>query len=386
MVTSVPRQSVGIEFGMTNSSIARIDDHGHPVTVPDSHGWNWKPSVVLLGDDGKVVVSPSLERTVVEDPANVIETIKRQFGNPDWFKEYQGHKLTPEFVAALILKDVQQNAAGLVDPNANVVLAVPESFDGIQQRAMHNAGRIAGMRVIGLITEQAAAALYYFWQQCQLSVRGFHEYLLYHGAKQTDHPRYLLVFTLGGRCFNVSVMRFNSAKLEMIATRSDLFLGGHDWTSLLRKHASEQFALDFCDHDPRTDNVSWLMLNDACETAKQKLSTESSAKIGVEFRGKSRTISLTQEAFEQMTSELLEQTWDATISTLQQANLGSEHLEAILLVGGATQMPAVTRMFERRWNRSPATSVDPTAVVSLGAAIHAALLEMKWRNTDSELG
>ncbi len=44
---------------------------------------------MLLGDDGKVIVGPSPERMSIEDPKNIVEAIKRQMGNKDFFVVYQ---------------------------------------------------------------------------------------------------------------------------------------------------------------------------------------------------------------------------------------------------------------------------------------------------------
>ena len=94
-------QTVGIDLGTTYSAIARVDEQGRPESVLNADGRNITPSVVLLSDDGSVVVGPSFERTSQESPDHIVEAVKRQMGNKNFFVVYQNKKLTPEFISAL---------------------------------------------------------------------------------------------------------------------------------------------------------------------------------------------------------------------------------------------------------------------------------------------
>ncbi|HVJ69827.1 MAG TPA: Hsp70 family protein, partial [Caulifigura sp.] len=106
----LPGNTVGIDLGTTYSSIAQLNAEGVPVALDNTEGRTITPSVVLLGEDGKVIVGPSPERMAIENPKNIIEAIKRQMGNKDFFVVYQGKRLTPEFISALILKKLKQDA------------------------------------------------------------------------------------------------------------------------------------------------------------------------------------------------------------------------------------------------------------------------------------
>ncbi len=101
--------TVGIDLGTTYSAIAQIDKDGNPVVLNNADGRPITPSVVLLDDD-RVVVGPSFERISVADPSSIIEAIKREMGNKNYYVVYQNKKLTPEFISALILKNMKQDA------------------------------------------------------------------------------------------------------------------------------------------------------------------------------------------------------------------------------------------------------------------------------------
>ncbi|MDB5388872.1 MAG: dnaK 4, partial [Planctomycetaceae bacterium] len=115
MQRTLPGQTVGIDLGSLNSAIAQLNDDGQLLILPNSEQQNFTPSVVLL-PDGKFVVGPTFERISQEPPENVVESIKRLMGNREWFKLYQGKKLTPEFISALILKRLKQDAEKHIGP------------------------------------------------------------------------------------------------------------------------------------------------------------------------------------------------------------------------------------------------------------------------------
>src|SRR5690606_6092392 len=64
-------QTVGIDLGTTYSAIAQLDATGEPVSIPNVDGRKITPSVVLLGEDGHVIVGPNFERIAIEDPSRV---------------------------------------------------------------------------------------------------------------------------------------------------------------------------------------------------------------------------------------------------------------------------------------------------------------------------
>src|SRR5258707_1229758 len=152
-------QTIGIDLGTTYSSLAQLDNEGKPISIPNADGKTTTPSVVLLGESGHVIVGPSPERISVEAPDNVVEAIKRQMGNKNWHKVYQGKKLTPEFISALILKKLKQDSEQHIGTIGNAVITVPYYFNDMRRKATQDAGRIAGLNVIDIINEPTAATL-----------------------------------------------------------------------------------------------------------------------------------------------------------------------------------------------------------------------------------
>jgi len=366
-------QTVGIDLGTTYSAIAQLDPDGVPLSLPNADGKPITPSVVLLGDDGKVIVGPTFERMSLEDPSHIVEAIKRQMGNKDFFVVYQNKKLTPEFISALILKKLKQDAEKVIGPITNAVITVPYYFNDIRRKATQDAGRIAGLNVIDIINEPTAATLAYAWQRGELG-----------RVDLANKERTILVYDLGGGTFDVTVVRYTPTAFRVLATDGDVMLGGLDWSRRIVDHIAEQFHRKF-NEDPREDPESMMTITQECEDAKRELSNKAQVPVNCYYKGKSLTVALTRGDFERMTGDLMQRTRDTTELVMQQAGMKRGQLDEVVLVGGSTYMPVVEAMLKEVTGMAPSRAVVPEEAVAQGACIHAAILEARATGGDSRL-
>jgi molecular chaperone DnaK len=366
--------TVGIDLGTTYSAIARLDDEGNPVSLPNADGKPITPSVVLLGSEGHVLVGPSFERISLETPDHVVEAIKREMGNKDFYKVYQNKKLTPEFISALILKKLKQDGEKGIGTIGNAVITVPYYFNDVRRKATQDAGRIAGLNVIDIINEPTAATLAYAWMKGELG-----------RPDLKNVERTIMVYDLGGGTFDVTVVRYTPTNFRVLATDGDVMLGGLDWTRRIVDHVAEQFKRKF-GADPRQDPEAMLQLTQECEDGKRLLSSKGQTPVSCYFQGKTLTVNLTRKDFEYMTSDLLQRTRDTTELVLQQAKVQPEELSEVVLVGGSTYMPVVEEMLVDVCKRKPSRELKPEEAVAQGAAIHAAILEANASGAEGRMG
>lgn len=358
-------QTVGVDLGTTYSAMAQLNEEGEPVSLKNSDGRTITPSVVLFGDDGHVIVGPAIERMAMEDPKNIVEAIKRQMGNKDFYVTFQGKKLTPEFVSALILKKMKQDAEEQIGTIANAVITVPYYFNDVRRKATQDAGQIAGLNVIDIINEPTAATLSYAWQMGEL------------GRVDIDNAeKTILVYDLGGGTFDVTVVRYTPTSFRVLATDGDVMLGGLDWSRRLVDHVAEQFEKKFGE-DPRSDPETMMTMTQDCEEAKRSLSESAQTPVNVYFKGNSMTVSLSRGEFERLTSDLMQRTKDTTELVMQQAGVNPGEFDDVILVGGSTYMPVVESMLREVTGNEPTRKVVPEEAVAQGAAIHAAILQAK---------
>eukprot|EP00913_Durusdinium_trenchii_P023332 g21910.t1 len=366
-------QTVGIDLGTTYSAIAQLDNNGEPRVLNNADNRPITPSVVLLGDEGRVMVGPSFERISIEQPDHVVEAVKREMGNKDYYKVYQNKKLTPEFISALIVKKLKQDAESSIGPIANAVLTVPYYFNDVRRKATQDAGRIAGLNVVDIINEPTAATLAYAWKIGELG-----------RTDLAQKEKTILVYDLGGGTFDVTVVKYTPTHFRVLATDGDVMLGGLDWSARLVDHVAEQFQRKFGE-DPKTDPESLRVFTQECEDAKRDLSDKAQVPISVYHKGKTLTVALTRGDFERMTADLLQRTKDTTELVMQQAGINPSQLDDVILVGGSTYMPVVEQMLREICKREPSRTVIPEEAVAQGAAIHAAILEARTTGGESRM-
>jgi molecular chaperone DnaK len=366
--------TVGIDLGTTYSALAQVNAEGKPVTIHNSDDKPITPSVVLLGEDGHVLVGPSFERISIEDPSHIVEAIKRQMGNKDFYIVYQNKRLTPEFISALIMKKLKQDCEKRVGTIANAVITVPYYFNDIRRKATQDAGQIAGLNVVDILNEPTAATLAYAWIKGELG-----------RADLKAKEKTILVYDLGGGTFDVTVVRYTPTNFRVLATDGDVMLGGLDWTQRIVDHVCEQFKRKFGE-DPRENPETLRSFIQECEDAKRQLSVRSQVPISLYYKGKTLTVSMTRSDFERMTADLLQRTKDTSELVLQQAKVDPRELDDVIMSGGSTYMPVVEQMLKEVCKRAPSRDVIPEEAVAQGAAIHAAILEAKETGGRGRLG
>ncbi len=371
---------LGIDLGTTYCAVATIDETGRPRMVPNRDGEILTPSAVYLAPDGTAVVGQAALDMASEQPQRVATLIKRRIGYADYGRPVAGRDFRPETLAAIILKKLAQDALEHVGRIDGVVITVPAYYDDTRRKATVDAGRIAGLSVLDIIDEPGAAALAYAFQ-----LGWTHQA----GSSGPDGPaagppppsgtdgtdrrgRVVVVYDLGGGTFDVTVVKLQQQRFQVLAIEGDVHLGGHDWDERLAEWAAERFRETY-GTDPRDDLQAWTMLLAAAERTKRTLSKVEQASLTVVHAGQRLTLPVSRTELEHLTRDLLLRTRLTTQQVLRQAGLSWEQVDQVLLVGGSTHMPATVQMLRELSGREPLRSLSVSEVVARGAAIHAAI-------------
>ena len=365
--------TVGIDLGTTFSTIACLDDDGNPVPLENEDEDVETPSLVLLTSSGHVVVGPNRMRAAMEDPQNVVERVKRFMGDTEFKRTFDGREITPEFLSALILKKLKQDAEKRIGKIGNAVITVPYYFNDVRRKATEDAGRIAGINVVDIINEPTAATLTYAWTRGELGT-----------SSEEDKGRKALVYDLGGGTFDVTVVHYTPTHFQVLATDGDVHLGGIDWNERLVNHVAEEFQRHH-GVDPRESPATLQMLRYDCDQAKIRLSDEMETSVSCRHEGKALSVPVTRAQFEEMTADLVQRTLDTAELVLEQAKITPADLDAVVLVGGSTLLPKIKPALTKITGMEPDKGISPFTSVAQGAAIHAAILEAKYRGEHAEL-
>ncbi|MDR1483627.1 MAG: Hsp70 family protein [Planctomycetaceae bacterium] len=372
----VEGNTVGIDLGTTFSTLARVNDEGEPVPIPNEDDDIETASLVLLTETGRVEVGPNRTRAAMEKPENVIERIKRHMGTQEYKRTFDGKEVTPEFVSALILKKLKQDCEKRIGTIGNAVITVPYYFNDARRKATQDAGQIAGLNVIDIINEPTAATLTYAWHRGELGITKVKNF----------KPRRVLIFDLGGGTFDSTLVEYTPSHFRVLATDGDVMLGGVDWNDRILEHACDEFKEKF-NLDPRESEQTAQILRNDCDIAKIELSQHTETVIHIRHESKSATVRISRKKFEELTIDLLQRTIDTTDFVMEQAQVKYSDLDAIVLIGGSTLMPQVPARLKEHTGLKPYTNadLDPYTAVAKGAAIHAAILESQNRKNDSTL-
>lgn len=356
-----PTRTVGIDLGTTHSVVARVNEVGHTEIVPDREGHLLVPSAVLF-DDTRTIVGEEARLRGKLHPERLAACIKRDMGAPFYSQTIGGERLPPEVIQACILNKLRQNVLSSAGEECSAVIAVPAYFNDAQRRATAEAGVMAGFQVMDILNEPAAAALAYGEQT---------RYLFPDDCLGRGH--YLLVYDLGGFTFQATLLEIDAGIIKTIATEYDKHLGGHDWDMRLVDYFAEQIIRQQ-GADPREDPGSLDDLLYRAVTAKLALGLRLLTTVTLGGGNRPCNIRLTRDDFLRLTSDLLERTAAVTERLLDRAGIRWADVPSVLLVGGATQMPAVGELILARTGREPLKTVNAAEAVARGTAIYAANL------------
>jgi molecular chaperone DnaK len=240
------------------------------------------------------------------------------------------------------------------------VISVPAYFSDAQRNATREAGKLAGLEVVRILNEPTAASLAYGYG--------------------SDENRTVMIYDLGGGTFDVSIVTIENDITEVLASHGNNRLGGDDFDQLLVDRLvslfQERHGVNLNDGHRLALNRLWW----TAEETKKKLSFEPFVKIReealVEIHGKPLHLEteISREEYEQMIAPLIESTLDSVSRAMNKAGKQPGDLDAILLVGGSTRMPYVSRILEERAGITPRHDVHPDLCVALGAGVLASRL------------
>ncbi len=349
---------IGIDLGTTNSCVA-VMEGGEVVVIPNAEGSRTTPSVVGFSKTGERLVGQVAKRQAISNPERTILSIKRHMGS-DYRVTIDGKSYTPQEISAMILQKLKADAeAYLGEKIEKAVITVPAYFTDSQRQATKDAGRIAGLEVVRIINEPTAAALAY--------------------GLDKEEDQTILVYDLGGGTFDVSILELGDGVFEVKATSGNNRLGGDDFDQRIIDYLVNEFKKD-TGIDLRGDRMAMQRLKEAAEKAKIELSSVTTTNINLPFISadasgpKHLDITLTRAKFEEMTADLVEMTMGPTRQALADAGLQPKDIDKILLVGGATRMPAVQEAIRKFLGKEPHKGINPDECVAIGAAIQAAVL------------
>ena len=372
---------IGIDLGTTNSCVAVMEGN-EPVVIPNAEGHRTTPSVVAFTEGGERKVGDPAKRQAITNPKRTVFSIKRFMGerydnvtgdiarapysiikgdNNTPRVDIDGRQYTPQEISAITLQKMKKTAEDYLGQEVTeAVITVPAYFSDSQRQATKEAGEIAGLKVRRIINEPTAAALAYGLDKKQDDVK-------------------IAVYDLGGGTFDISILELGDGVFEVKSTNGDTHLGGDDFDHVLIDYMAEAFKAEH-GIDLRQDPMALQRLKEAAEKAKIELSSATTTDINLPYimpvNGipQHLVMSLTRAKFEQLCDHLIQKTIEPCRIALRDAGLQASQIDEVILVGGSTRIPAIQKIVEEFFGKTPNRSVNPDEVVAVGAAIQGGVL------------
>jgi len=358
-----------------------VMEGGEPVVIPNAEGNRTTPSIVAE-KDGERLAGVIAKRQAVTNSKNTIYSAKRFIGHKldevekeakmmpfdtkagknDEVEIKMGEKwFKPAEISARVLQKLKADAeAYLGQPVTEAVITVPAYFNDSQRQATKDAGKIAGLEVKRIINEPTAAALAY-------------------GLDKKKNDLKIAVFDLGGGTFDISILDLGDGVFEVISTNGDTHLGGDDFDQEIIDYLVKEFKKSD-GIDLSKDQMALQRLKEHAEKAKIELSSSQETDINLPFitadasGPKHLNIKLSRAKLEELTADLIERTKAPCEKALKDAKMTAKDIQEVVMVGGMTRMPAVTKMAKEIFGKEPHKGVNPDEVVAMGAAIQGGIL------------
>ncbi len=364
--------TMGIDLGTTNVVLAAKGKVLELKQATDVRASLALPSVIAFPPNGGVLVGALAKRRRAIDPVNTIRSAKRLMGReygalaisefrkrypvdvaPDpqgraAFKTREG-LFTPTEVATILI-DTAVRAAGFDPAKVSAVVTVPAAFTPLQRAATEEAARAAGLAKIVILEEPVATAV---------------------AHQMTQRGKYTAVYDIGGGTFDFAILDTSTSTVRVLGNGGDQFLGGDDVDTALAAWAANELVR-LHNWDVRSDVEAMDRLTVACERAKIELSEFERTAIDLgqvepDTPVDGAQLELTREALSEACGGLVRSTFITCDEVLRQAGLSPRQVDTILLAGGTTMIPLLSKSVEAYFGKAPRTEISPLQSVALGA-------------------
>jgi len=370
---------IGIDLGSTASEVA-IVENGTPIVLVNDEGGRLTPSVISFTKDGGRKVGAAAKRQAITNPKGTVVLIKRFMGGTyDEVKDNITHvqydvvekngypqikiadkEYTPEELSAMIITKMKQTAEDyLQETVTDAVITVPAYFNDAQREATKRAGEIAGLNVRRIVAEPTAA-------------------ILASNIDMEKGGKYMVV-DYGGSTLDFSIADISDGVVEIMASNGDVYCGGSDLDKIVAQHIVDEFK-SIENFDLNNDTLAMSRVMEAAEKAKMELSNTTTTDINLPYITaidgipKHLTMSISRAKFESLIDDEISKVINLGKDAIKKANISTNDLDGILLVGGSTRIPKVQDELTKAFNRPLIKNVNVDEVVAMGAAVQGAII------------
>jgi cell division ATPase FtsA len=312
-------------------------------------------ATLQLTTAGEAILGPPL------DAPDVISGFAAHAGDPAGLVIGDGSAYLAEDLVATAMHSLVHEAAeafpGLSE-QPEIIAIHPARWSDATAQSMRDALAHVGLAGVTLVPEPVAAVA---WLEA---------------AHGTLGDAIVAVFDLGGAGLDISLVRTGTgtdAGLLRPSTFTTRF-GGDTFDQAVLEHVLGSAAGDLGPvdlSDPAT-RAELSVLRRRCAEAKEALSTATETQIAVELAGAAATVTLLRSELEELLESSITGSLDLVEQTISAHDLALSDVCALLLTGGGSAMPLVSRLAEATIGLPVVMSPRPGYTGAHGASLIAA--------------
>jgi len=399
--------ALGIDLGTTYSCVS-VFKNGVIEIIPNEINERTTPSIVTFLDNNKILAGEQTLNYEIKNPKNTVYSIKRLIGkeyNDDLKKEIEKEKWPfevvkdnksinskikleinndikyyyPEEISSFVLKKLLKSAEEYLEKKVDkAVITIPHNFSQKQRDSTKKAAEMAGIKVLGLLSEPTAASLAYGLEKKLSKLDKNME-----NSLNNDDNKYILTFDLGGGTFDITLLKISEQEeniFDIKQTSGNSHLGGDDFDNKLVDYCLDIFCqVNTIDKNSITsDKLCMKRLKKQCESAKRILSAKYETNIYIDnfLNENDLDIKISRAKFEELCLDLFNSLLNHIEEVLKTENINKSNIKEVVLIGGSTKIPKVKDIISNYFNNETRINceINPDEAVAYGAGIYAAKL------------
>ncbi|KAJ5590947.1 Ribosome-associated complex subunit SSZ1 [Penicillium hetheringtonii] len=387
------RFAIGISFGNSCSSIARISPDGKAEVIANEEGDRQIPTV-LSYIEGEEYHGTQAKSQLIRNSGNTVAYFRDYLGKD--FKSIDptpchasAHPQQSDSTVAFSIRDspsetpnsvtvseittrhlrrLKQSATDFLGKEVNAaVITVPTDFSDAQREALVAAAKDAGIDVLQLISEPVAAVMAYDAR-----------------PEATVTDKLTVVADLGGTRSDVAVVACRGGIYTILATAHDYELGGATLDQVIIDHFAKEFQKKH-QVDPRQDVRGLAKLKLEGEATRKALSLSTNAQLSIESltNGIDFGSTVNRTRFELLSGKVFSQFTGLIEQAVKKANLDVLDIDEVIFSGGTSHTPKIAQLArnifpEKTAILAPSTltsAINPSELSARGAAFQASLVQ-----------
>ncbi|KAI9929249.1 hypothetical protein ASPWEDRAFT_36765 [Aspergillus wentii DTO 134E9] len=385
--------AIGISFGNSSSSIARVTPEGKAEVIANEEGDRQIPSV-LSYMDGEEYHGTQAKAQLVRNSQNTVAYFRDYLGKD--FKSIDptpchnsAHPQQSDSTVAFSIRDtasennntvtvseistrhlrrLKQSATDYLGKEVNAaVITVPTDFTDAQREALTEAAKGAGIEVLQLIHEPVASVLAYDAR-----------------PESVVTDKLVVVADLGNTRSDVAVIACRGGMYTILATAHDYELGGSSLDQIVIDHFAKEFIKKH-KTDPRENARGLAKLKLECEATRKALSLGTNASLSIESLADGIDFGSTvnRTRYELLSGKVFAQFTGLIEQVVKKAELDVLDINEVIFSGGVSHTPKIAQLARNIFPETTSilapstttTAINPSELASRGAAIQASLIQ-----------